>query len=245
MSDINRPYDEMQFMEWDKVSKWIIDEPTFDRDFPTSPKAMDSANAGSYAASIIKNVFKLPLDFRSEVIGGSLPGYDVQNREAYQMIQLSLAEELKYEKIYECYADGTGVVQFYPIGTDGFSPGRSLLYSFETGELRNQCDSVVVTGYDPPQKKFIRKSYNLFTFANEYSPDDFSSRSSPFYDPDLKSDPYPHYWCWAEALGPKACTFAREGYIEYGNPFWDNSHFDAMKKMEESGVVKTKEFEQM
>jgi len=243
MSDINRPYDEMQFMEWDKVSKWVIDEPTFDKDFPTSPKAMESAGAGSYAASIIKNVFKLPLDYRSEQIGGSLPGYDVQNRDAYQMVQLSLAEELKYEKIYECYADGSGQVQFYPIGVDGFSPGRSLLYAFETGELRQQCDSVVVTGYDPPQKKFMRGPYDLFKFANEYSPDEFRSKGSPFYDPDLGK--YPIYHCWVETLGPKACTFAREGYIEYGNPFWDNSHFDAMMKMEAAGVVKTKEFEQM
>jgi hypothetical protein len=245
MSDSIRPYDNMQFLEWDKVTKWVIDEPTFDKDFPTSPKVLESAGAGSYAANVIENVFKLPIDYNSKRIGGSLPGYDVQNRDAYQMVQLSLAEELKYEKTYECYADGYGQIKFYPIGVDGFSPGRSLLYAFETGELRNQCDSVVVTGYDPPQKKFMRGPYNLFTFANKYSPDEFKSPSSPFYDADLGK--YPYYWCWNEVLNPQftGCNWAREGYIEYGNPFWDNSHFDAMMKMEQAGVVKTREFEQM
>jgi hypothetical protein len=238
-----RPYDEQQFMEWDKVQKWVIDEATFDRDFPSSPKAMESAGAGSLAAYILTTIFSLPLDSSSGRIGGSLPGYDVMNRDAYQIIQLSLAEELKYEKIYECHTDGNGTVKFYPIGVDSFSPGRSLLYAFETAELKQQCDSVVVTGYDPPQKKFFRGSYDLFTFANTYSPDDFLNKSSPFYDADLGSYPLP--WCWTEVLGPKACTFAREGYIEYGNPFWDNSHFDAMKKMEDAGVVKPREFEQM
>ncbi len=224
--------------EWDGLAeRWLIDEQSFDTDFPTRPQDLGT----SLAAHIVKEVFSLNLDSSSETIGGYLPGYDVVNREAYQMIQLSLAQHLKDKKFYECYANGDGIVKFYLIGED--DADVDILYQFDTGEWRNLCENVLVTGYDPPQRKYTRGPYSLFTFANIYSPDEFKGPGSPFYDADLGT--YPKYWVWYDVLGPEACMFAREGYIEYANPFWDNARMDSAQKMNDAGIVKYYEFEKM
>ena len=188
------------------------------------------AGGGSLAVQIVSD-FGLSC---GRSAGGSLPGYDIVNKDAYQMIQLSLAEELKNEEFYECYADENGTVQFYEIGTG--MPSLNILYEFETGELKHKCKRVVVEGYDPPPVRFIRGPYDLFTFGVK-----FPNSTDPTFVNSLTG---PRYWAWTDYLAPEGCIYAREGCIEYPQPF-TGGHMNSSMRLAEAGIVNKREFENM
>ena len=109
------PRDYEYFYEWDGLAEnWITSEESFDQDFPSLPQDPGT----SLAAFIIEDIFGLDLASNDRSLGGYLPGFDVVNRDAYQMVQLSLATELRDEDLVECYADGEGTVHFYEIGNN-------------------------------------------------------------------------------------------------------------------------------
>jgi hypothetical protein len=141
--------DNQIFYDWESMaSEWIVDENQFDSDFPSLPQDKGT----SLAAHIIENIFDLELD--NDGIGGYLPGYDVKNRDAYQIIQLSLATELANERLYECYVDEEGIVKFYLIGENKSNiSNQDKLYSIATAQMKQKCDNVIITGYDPPDKR--------------------------------------------------------------------------------------------
>lgn len=207
--------DNQIFYDWiDLANHWIVNENQFDSDFPSSPQDPGT----SLAAHIVENIFDLELDNASENIGGYLPGYDVKNRDAYQIIQLSLATELINERLYECYANEEGLVKFYLIGENISDIGSDVLYEIPTSQLRQKCDNVIVTGYDPPAKRIVRGPYNLFTFASRYARlEDVNDRGSIYYDPDIYT--YPKYWVIGDILGAEACKRYKQGYIEFGKPW--------------------------
>lgn len=204
------------FYAWEGLAEtWLRPEDYFDRDYP--PKPQDPGT--SLAAHIIKTVFGLPIDNNSESIGSYLPGYDVQNREAYQMIQLSLAAELSNQRFVECYADENGIVKFYTIGKTPSNIGSDILYSISSAEVKQICDTVIVEGYDPPLKKFIKGPYDLFTFAKKYYSEEMVTAGSIKYDPFITGNPgYPFKYVLGELMGPEACMYYKEGYIVYGDP---------------------------
>jgi hypothetical protein len=136
---INTSYDNQFFYQWDGIAeKWVVDENQFD------------------TAHIIQNVFYLPLNSDSTNIGSSLPGYDVVNRDAYQMVQLSLTAEMANPNngaLYECYAEPDGTVKFYTVGeensnisTSSQGASRDVLYSFTQATWKQKCDNVLVFG---------------------------------------------------------------------------------------------------
>jgi hypothetical protein len=232
MAIIKSP-DNQIFYDWEDIAKeWIVDENKFDTDFPSLPQDPGT----SLAAHIIENIFGLDLASDSN-IGGYLPGYDVKNRDAYQMIQLSLATELADQKMYECYVNEEGEVQFYLIGENSSDIGTDVLYSIGTAQMKQKCDNVVVTGYDPPDKRIVRGPYNLFTFAQEYVRDD-AGYGSIYYDKDLGS--YPKYWVLGDILGPEACKMYKQGYKEFGKPWLSDE-----SKLSGAGVFKHDEFEKI
>lgn len=159
MTQFNTPYEAKQYYEWRGVGRfWLKDEGSFDGDFPSLPQdPEDQSKENSLAAHIIETVFDLELDVEDKSKYGSyLPGYDVKNRDAYQMVQLSLAYEMSDLKFVECYADPEGLVRFYTIGEERADLDNYILKSITTSTLKQKCDNVLVVGYDPPQKKFIR-----------------------------------------------------------------------------------------
>jgi len=169
-------------------------------------------------------------------LGGYLPGYDVKNRDAYQMVQLSLATHLgdNPSAMYECYSNGTGEIDFYSIGLqDSLIRGDDILYQIDGIEMKQQCDSVMVIGYDPPFKRFNRGPYNLFTFSRDYvvdqGDDSVNNNQSSNYDPYW--DQYPFYYVLGKELGNEACEYFKEAYIEYGNP-----HLNDEKKLSSNGA---------
>jgi len=208
------------FYDWEDIAQhWIVDENQFDSDFPSKPQDKDT----SLAAHIVENIFELELDESSKNIGGYLPGYDVKNRDAYQGIQLSLATELKNKQLYECYADENGVVKFYLIGENQSGIGSYVLYDITTAQMKQKCENVVVTGYDPPAKRIVRGPYPLFTFANRFArTEDANDKSSIYYDPDIAD--YPKYWVLGDILGAEACKIYKQGFIEFGKP-WLNDEY--------------------
>ena len=233
--------DNQIFYDWeDMADQWIVNENQFDSDFPSLPQDKGT----SLAAHIVENIFELELDSGSDHIGGYLPGYDVKNRDAYQIIQLSLATELADEKLYECYVDEEGIVKFYLVGENisDVSFHSDVLYDIATSQMKQKCDNVVVTGYDPPAKRIVRGPYNLFTFAANYANiDDVNDKNSIYYDPDLYSGkPYPRYWVLGDILGSEVCKMYKQGYIEFGKP-WLNDE----SRLSGEGVFNHKEFEKI
>ena len=234
---INTSYDNQQFYEWDGLAeKWIVGENVFDTDFPPQPFTSET----SLAAHIIRDVFGLTLASSDEEIGSDLPGYDVFNRGAYEIVQLSLVGELVNDKLYECYADGEGVVRFYEVGIA--SPLNEVIYSFSQRTLTPICENVIVFGYDPPEKRLIRgpsggatDGYDIFTLSNSV---DQYYLGPEFIDTDLGT--YPKYWVTGDYLKYDLCPNDnyKEGYIEYSNVALEHQKF-----LDEQGIYKYKEFE--
>jgi hypothetical protein len=229
MAIIKSP-DNQIFYDWEDMAKeWIVDENKFDTDFPSLPQDTGT----SLAAHIVENIFGLELD--DDGLGGYLPGYDVKNRDAYQIIQLSLATELANERLYECYVDEEGIVKFYLIGENksNISYHSDVLYDVATAQMKQKCDNVIVIGYDPPDKRIVRGPYNLFTFAGSYLTEE------PIYD-DPDALEYPKYSVLGDILGAEACETYKQGYIEFGKPWLTDE-----SKLSGGGVFKHDEFEKI
>lgn len=225
------------FYEWEGIGeKWITKEESFDSDFPSKPQK----EGDSVAKWVIETVFGLELAKEDEDKGSTLPGYDIIGRDPYDVINLSLIASLpSTQKFYECYMDGDGVVRFYSIGEDKSNIDNYVLFSVDNGEMRMKCDQVMVTGYDPPPKRYSGQEFNLLTFANmlQESSDDVDYR-------DFDRGDYPFYTTFDEVLGPEACSFRYEGSIEYGgNP---DALFDIDPvSVENAGVYNYREFERV
>ena len=208
--------DNQTFYDWKTLAAaWIKNENEFDTDFPSKPQDEGT----SLAAHIIENIFELDLEFSSQDIGGYLPGYDVKNRDAYKMIQMSLAEYLKNKKMYECYAQEDGEIKFYQIGGPGNSSNINfdVLYQIDGIEMKQKCEHVMVIKYDPPFKRYTRGPYDLFKFSQHYVNNaDVTTETSSDYDPYWNQ--YPFYYALGHILGQQACEYYKEAYIEYGNP---------------------------
>jgi len=233
--------DATRFHEWDKLAEnWITTEESFDQDFPTKPFDPASRTYSSVAEWVVEVIFGLTVSNDSAGKGSTLPGYDIKSRDAYQMIQLSLATELAEGTghLVECYADGNGVVHFYTIGeTRSNVLGSQIFYKINTSTLSKRCDNVLVLGYDPPPKRYTGESFNLFTFKNSIQKGWSTALDTALTD-DKESVPYPIYHTWGEILGPEQCPYYKEGYIEYGDTFFD--HNLVLQKM---NIIDSSKFE--
>jgi len=197
--------------EWEGIGeRWLTSVESFDGDYPSKPQRYGDP----VAKWVIEDVFGLTLAYNDKDIGSTLPGYDIIGRDPYDVIKLSLIANVVVDGVfYECYMDGDGIVRYYSIGTEYNDLNRYVLYSIDNGEMRMKCDNVMVTGYDPPPKRYTGMEFDLLTFAN-LLPD---SNDTEFKDYDRGN--YPFYTTFAEVLGPEACPFKFEGHIEYGgNP---------------------------
>ena len=223
-----RENDFTYFHEWDGLAEnWITSEESFDQDFPTKPFDPASRRYSSVAEWVIEEIFDLTVSSDSTDKGSKLPGYDIKSRDAYQMVQLSLATELGEDQghLVECYADGDGLIHFYEIGEINSSVGSAqIFYSINTSTLSKPCDNVLVIGYDPPPKRYTGDPFNLLTFKNS-----IKTGWSTAIDNTIKDDKelevtgqlYPIYHTWGDILGPEQCPYYREGYIEYGDTLFE------------------------
>lgn len=227
---LSSSYDTQSFVPWDGYAeKWVATN-TLDRDFPSTPLTGDP----SLAADIITNMFGLNLDAFSRQYGGSLPGYDIMSKDSMQMVQLSLAEELKNNRLMECYANGDGTVSFKEIG-DG-SADLNVWYSFKSSVFRQSCDNVIITGYDPPPKKTVKNLGSLFNLADKFIGDIYT----------YETESLPKIWAWNDYLEPAQCRYAREGYVEYAKPFLGvGSTSSAWTAKQLESVADPKKFEQL
>lgn len=161
----------------DYANRWL--EPRSDSIFDDFTGA-----GGSLASWILGTVFDLQV---AGDAGGSLEGYDIVHRDAYQMVQLSLAEELRNGDLYECYADENGQVKFYHIGYESGSVDH--LYKLESDTLRNAVEHVIVSGFDPPPVRTYSDTVNVL------------------------EDSYTEVL--GEVGGSEFCTYKQDGYIIY------------------------------
>jgi hypothetical protein len=227
---LSTSYDTQTFVPWDGYAeKWVATN-TLDRDFPSTPLQGDP----SLAVDIITNMFGLSLDVFSRQYGGSLPGYDIMSKDSMQMVQLSLAEELKNNKLVECYANGDGTVSFKEIGNG--NADLNVWYSFRSSVFRQPCDNVIITGYDPPPKRTVKDLGSLFLLGDKYSDDIYKYENKGL----------PMAWAWTDFLGPEQCNYAKEGYLEYEKPFLGvGSSSSAFTAMQTENIADPKKFEQL
>jgi len=169
----------------------------YDTDFPSQPYPF-----GMPMTEYVLSNFGI--SYREPVIGSDLPGYDINNRDAYQMIQMSLVVKIADEQMYECYADGEGIAEFIEIGKDPAELG-TLYYSLETRSYKLPCEHVLVIGYDEPPVRLIRGPYDLFTLALD--------------EDDISSDEVgPWYIAYGEIF--PNCGNNKQGWIEYRKIDW-------------------------
>jgi len=211
------------FFDWETRGKDIAgyNEEKFDTDFPSTPRDNFQEKFGytSVAEWVIRRVFGLSV-IGSTYRGGSLPGYNIESRDAYQMVQLSLATELVHSTnnvpcLVECYATSDGEVEFYRVGSTGLGSFK-YLYKAAGAELQPKCDNVMVDGYDPPPKRYSAGREDLFTFGGKW----------------------PTYWLPGEIFPMCEEAFAKEGWIEYADPRIGN-----LAVMKEKGVFDPKKYE--
>jgi len=147
----------------------------------------------SVAADVI-STFDLPGDPGG---GSPLLGYDIYNRDPYQMIQLSLAAEAFGDGTdpKECYINGEGDVVFNALGMG--SSVTDIYYSVPSDSYELICDTVVVTGCEIPPSRELRDPQNLFTLGNTSE----AGETGP----------------WYHAIGNivPAKNMFQEGWIEY------------------------------
>jgi len=170
-------------------------------------KAQHPVDDGKSVAEAVLAAFGLSGDTG----GSSLAGYDIHNKDPYQMIQLSLAAEAFENggQLKECYADKEGNVKFVALGT-GAGP-EDIYYSVTNDTYQLECNHVLVEGYDPPPKRESRPEENLFQLVEG---------SEPIY----------------HTMGAvmKSKTAFTEGWIEY-----ERATEDVLKKKFEIGPYET------
>ncbi|RLB84880.1 MAG: hypothetical protein DRH15_04190 [Deltaproteobacteria bacterium] len=221
------------YYEWENTAElWLKNEEQFDQDYPSTYYS----SGLSVAEWIVTDVFGLDLSQDSRGLGGDLPGYDINSADALQTIKLSLAQELANRRLIEIYADEYGRVKFYPIGESTSSIfGSDILYKIENSVSRPTCDLVVVDGYDPPPKRYIKENerFDLFRFLSLYPQTD---------DPDF--DVYPRYYVLSEIFdAPGAitqCAYQKEGFIEYGK-----FNLNDVEVQTVAGIIDRKHWEQV
>ena len=205
---IDTSYDNQYFYSWSSYGRnWAAGSTVYDTDFPSTL----APGAGSLAISILRNTFDLTVGSTG---GSNIDGYDIVNKDAYEMIQLSLAGEMVNNQLLECYADENGVVQFYEIGRQTISPDAlDTLYFIKQTELKKRCDTVLVYGYDPPQKRYVGNRVNVLTMRGPIFDDEFG--------PADNTESLPKAWPIGDYLPIEACPGAnyREGYLEYSDGF--------------------------
>ncbi len=92
---------------------------------------------------------------------GVLPGLDIRNQQASQMVNLSCAEALKKGKFIEVYMDGDGIARLRSIGET--HPGKlDIRYAVPTGVFRFPIDVVTVTGWDPPPYQWVGSQWRNY-----------------------------------------------------------------------------------
>jgi hypothetical protein len=147
------------------------------------------------AESILEDTFKLTV--ANSGYGNNVDGYDIVNKDAYEMIQLSLAGELLYansNNLVECYADESGLARFYEIGQDLANvtyldtntgewgdPNAAIkvFYAIEQMQMEKKCDVVLVYGYDPPEQRVIGAGIDVLSGKTLWVPGEYLTIDCP------------------------------------------------------------------
>ncbi len=119
-------------------------------------------------SQLVLETYGIP--FVQPVFGGSLPGYDIRNQDATNMLRLSLISELTDNPppgsnrtgaagLAEVELDGEGIGRFYIVGRD-LATNLDVRYCVPTGQLINEAELVIVRGYDPPIARELRKPFD-------------------------------------------------------------------------------------
>jgi len=107
---------------------------------------------------LILEKFEIPFNI-SEVLGSTLPGYDIKNQDAITMLKLSLLGELLNDDFAEMEIDGDGIVRFYVVG-DEAAVSLDIRYCIPTAQIKQPVDLVIVRGYDPPPRRELRTTFD-------------------------------------------------------------------------------------
>mgnify|MGYP001561466897 CR=1 FL=1 len=108
----------------------------------------------SFGIPIITNI---PLSAAAD-----LPGYDVKDLNALDVIKLSLDTQFVNNRIVEVYIDGNGMAYFIEVGQVPFSDVNSIRYSIPTTTRNSPVSAVFVHGLKPPIRRELRQAIEGF-----------------------------------------------------------------------------------
>ncbi|KKN11071.1 hypothetical protein LCGC14_1030160 [marine sediment metagenome] len=119
-------------------------------------------------SQLVLETYGIP--FVQPVLGGSLPGYDIRNQDATNMLRLSLISELTdgappgsnrsgVGGLAEVELDGEGIGRFYIVGRE-LATNLDVRYCVPTGQIVNAAELVIVRGYDPPIARELRQPFD-------------------------------------------------------------------------------------
>lgn len=150
----------------------IEDSPDYDNidywssSFPTGSAELQGTG-GSVAQQVL-NAFDIPYSGEG---GSDLPGMDIKSMQASQALNISLGAELKDQVLREAYMNGAGIVEFVEVG--GSSPANiEELFGVSTSSLKTPIDLVIVTGYDPPIRRWLGAEVDYLKNKEIYGPPD-------------------------------------------------------------------------
>ena len=136
-------------------------------------------------SQLVLETYGIP--FVQPVLGGSLPGYDIRNQDATNMLRLSLISELTDDAplgsnrsgaggLAEVELDGEGMGRFYIVGRE-LSTNLDVRYCVPTGQITNEAELVIVRGYDPPISRELRQSFDGMKNPDYMGYDDCAAHS--------------------------------------------------------------------
>jgi hypothetical protein len=119
-------------------------------------------------SQLVLETYGIP--FNQPVLGSSLPGYDIRNQDATNMLRLSLIAELTdtpppgsnrtgLAGLAEVEIDENGFGRFYIVGAQA-AQNLDIRYCVPTGQITNESQLVIVRGYDPPITRELRESFD-------------------------------------------------------------------------------------
>ena len=165
-------------------------------DWPSRYAPADDGSCGENVAVQILNNFDIPY-IGSPPPYGNLCGYDINNMNAADAVQLSLAENMKIGKLYELYTNADGFAYFQEVYPNPETASIDIRTCIPTSNIDSAVDLVIVRGYDTPPcrsfKDFVSLDWletdSLYYYADhcpEFSTEAWRSYKDPVLETSYK-----------------------------------------------------------
>ena len=119
-------------------------------------------------AVLVLNSYSIPINTASLALMpngvGTLPGYDIHNMDALNVIKFSMFERISDQLFIELYANAAGEAEFVEIGANTF--GGTPRYNVPNRKIVNRAKQIQTTGFNPPAMMYVRGPFDILRDEN-------------------------------------------------------------------------------